>query len=235
LYDVCVDFEVAAPVAAIKVLTSVIEEGGATTMMELKESLRSATGHLMNNPASSSIAVRAGCELFQAHVTRYFDEGKDFDECKRILIQRGAQYADLSAKSRQTISEFGKGFIRDNATILTHGLSRVVQALLLKAAETARFKVLLACAHDGKQGYKQAKVLSDAGIPVTIILDSAVAYVIETVEMVIVGAVGVGAPPPPSSLPPPPHGACAPLPPFSLCNLPFPALQLSLLQWKREG
>ncbi len=46
----------------------------------------------------------------------------------------------MSATSRERIASLGEGFIRDGVTILTHGSSRVVLLLLLRAAQTKHFR-----------------------------------------------------------------------------------------------
>lgn len=50
------------------------------------------------------------------------------------MVQRGDHFADTSNRARQTIAELGARFIRSGSVVLTHGNSRVVLALLRKAA-----------------------------------------------------------------------------------------------------
>ncbi len=63
--------------------------------------------------------------------------------CKQELIKRGENFAGISERSRLGIAEIGHSFVQDGCTVLTHGSSRVVMALLLKAAESKTFKVIV--------------------------------------------------------------------------------------------
>lgn len=75
---------------------------------------------------------------------------------------------------------------------MTHGYSRVVLALLkLAASEGKDFNVICTEGRPDNTGAEMAKELVPAGIPVTLVLDSGVAYVMETVDMVLMGAEGV--------------------------------------------
>ncbi|CAH0514631.1 unnamed protein product [Peronospora belbahrii] len=75
--------------------------------------------------------------------------------------------------------------------VLTHGKSRVVIALLREAAKSKNFSVFVTEGKSTTSGVGTAKELAQAGIPTTVILDSAVAYYMEQVDIVIVGAEGV--------------------------------------------
>jgi hypothetical protein len=78
--------------------------------------------------------LKAGCELFLRYTTRTSAlELEDFTAAKRRLIERGNQFADTSIRARATIAELGARFIRPGCVLLTHGMSRVVLALLQRA------------------------------------------------------------------------------------------------------
>jgi len=68
------------------------------------------------------------CELFVRDVTRSFNESAgNFEECKALLVERGERFADLCGRSRSTIAELGRPFIRDGATV---GSSRTTSFVL---------------------------------------------------------------------------------------------------------
>ncbi|CAI5738998.1 unnamed protein product [Peronospora destructor] len=191
------DPDVAVAVAVIKALTGVIIHSEASTMMQMEGELQEAAQQLRSCQAAddqtlatrfhNSIATTAGCQLFLRYVTRCFLEFDDFDLCRTQLIDRGKFFAETSLSSRQRISDVGHNFIRDGMKVLTHGKSRVVIALLREAAKTKNFSVSVT---EGKN-LVQRKDLAKAGIPTSVILDSAVAYYMEQVDIVIVGAEGV--------------------------------------------
>jgi len=95
--------------------------------------------------------------------------------------------------ARSRISTIGCSFINDGCTILTHGRSSVVESLLVRAAqlEKKRFNVIVLEGRPDAGGIKAAKSYVKAGIPTTVVLDSAMGYIMERVDMVLVGAEGV--------------------------------------------
>ncbi|TMW65526.1 hypothetical protein Poli38472_008168 [Pythium oligandrum] len=196
------DADVAVAVAVIKALTGVIHRSEASTMMQMEGELQEAAQQLktchfsqqataLSNRYQNSIATTAGCELFLRYVTRSFLEFDDFDLCKSQLIDRGKLFAETSLSSRKRIAEVGHSFIRNGMRVMTHGISRVVIALLLEAAKTKHFSVYITEGRSNDAGAQTAEKLAEAGIPTTVILDAAVGYYMEQVDMVIVGAEGV--------------------------------------------
>lgn len=77
-------------------------------------------------------------------------------------------------------------------TVLTHGFSRVVISVLQHALQQGkRFNVIVTEAKPGEIGFQTSQILQDANIPVTLILDSAVAFVMDKVDLILVGAEGI--------------------------------------------
>mmetsp|Transcript_5810 Transcript_5810/g.9683 ORF Transcript_5810/g.9683 Transcript_5810/m.9683 type:complete len:318 (+) Transcript_5810:51-1004(+) len=181
----------AVAVAAIKALTNVIERSKAQTMMELQMDLKFAVERLKATD-KSSISLAAGCELFSRYVTRTSLDITDFSACRARLIKRGKEFATSSMDARGRIAKFGAIFIKDGATILVHGKSRVVTRLLSFAHKKGkRFFVIISEGRSDYSGYKTAEELKRLGIKCTLILDSAVATTMEKADLVLVGAEGV--------------------------------------------
>jgi translation initiation factor eIF-2B subunit alpha len=190
-------------VIAITVLTSVIESSTSTTMMELNDELKSAVECIkhtamneladIENLHTSTISLYSGCELFMRFVTRQFLEIKDFNACKTKLMVRGKQMASLSSQSKKKIIKLFEPFFRDGMTVMIIGYSRVVMSVLLHAAQdlNRRFSVIVPEGRPDGEGYRSANELQQAGIPVTLIVDSAVAHVMGTVDFVLSGAEGI--------------------------------------------
>ena len=141
----------------------------------------------------SHIALSSGCELFLKYVTRASLETPDFTSCKSQVLERGERFAEFSLAARDRISSVGGPFVREGSVVLTHGRSRVVESLLLRAAlvEKKRFRVMVLEGRPDAAGAKSARTYEKNGIPTTVVLDSAMGYVMERVDMVIVGAEGV--------------------------------------------
>lgn len=145
----------------------------------------------------------------------------DFNAIRAHLLSNGRLFIKRAKESRDKIAAFGSGFVRDGSTILTNGGSRVVGALLKKvaseghefSASPVRFRVIYVVhnANDDIDGGSSEKTddkdtqskdrrpegmdivlaLRSKGIPVATIPESAVAYSMGMVDMVIVGAEGV--------------------------------------------
>eukprot|EP00611_Tribonema_gayanum_P023824 TRINITY_DN5094_c0_g3_i4.p1 TRINITY_DN5094_c0_g3~~TRINITY_DN5094_c0_g3_i4.p1 ORF type:complete len:341 (+),score=131.75 TRINITY_DN5094_c0_g3_i4:58-1023(+) len=186
--------ETTLPVAAIKVLIGVIARSNASTIMGMERELRQTADLLLDSVvlhAKSTIALSSGCELFLRYVTRCSLDFPDFEDCKKQVLHRGEKFAEMSVTSRVRIAELGHGFVRDGAVIMTHGYSRVVASLLLRAAQTKHFTIMIPEGRPEGAGFEAAAVFSKAGIPVSVILDSAVGYFMEQVDLCVVGAEGV--------------------------------------------
>eukprot|EP00823_Brevimastigomonas_motovehiculus_P005766 TRINITY_DN4330_c0_g1_i1.p1 TRINITY_DN4330_c0_g1~~TRINITY_DN4330_c0_g1_i1.p1 ORF type:complete len:338 (-),score=62.10 TRINITY_DN4330_c0_g1_i1:54-1067(-) len=184
--------EAAVAVIAIQALTGVVKRSKATTMMGLEKELISETEKL-KSCMKTSISVASACELFNQYVTRVSEDVRDFELTKAKLIERGTRFAKISAASRQEIAELVDRFIRDNQVVLIHGFSRVVCSALIFAAKEGRksFSVYVTESRPDCAGYKAAKEFLRYKIPVTLILDSAIGYVMDSVDFVLMGAEGV--------------------------------------------
>ena len=76
--------------------------------------------------------------------------------------------------------------------MLMHGYSRVVMGLLIDAANHRKnFSVVVTEGRPGDAGVRVAKRLREHGIPVRLIHDAAIGYIMEQINIVLVGAEGV--------------------------------------------
>ncbi|XP_046579399.1 translation initiation factor eIF-2B subunit alpha-like [Haliotis rubra] len=185
------DPDISAAVAAIKTLLKFIEANKVETLSEMRERLKDAINTLTQTD-SSVTSISSGCELFLRFITLANLQHSDFQECQKILVQRGNMFLQKVASSRQKIAKITHPFITDGSTILTHSRSRVVlQVLRDAAAARRRFKVYVSESLPDKSGIETCEELSALGIPTTVVLDAAVGYVMEKVDLVLIGAEGV--------------------------------------------
>ncbi|CAI2174822.1 7616_t:CDS:2 [Funneliformis geosporum] len=179
------------PIAAIESLVELIKHSKATTLSEFMESLKDASQKLKTS-VRNSISLSAGADLFLRFVTRTSHDVTNFEACKVHLINSGKVLVEKATAVRHKIAEIGVQFIKDDATILIHSYSRVVMLLLQQAAaRKKRFKVYVTESRPTSLGVQSTKILRKAGIPATVILDTAVGYIIDKVDAVFVGAEGV--------------------------------------------
>lgn len=184
--------DLAEAVAAIRALAAVIRASEATTMMELEIELKKASDSLKSWD-TTSISLTAGCDLFIRYVTRTSAlEYEDFNSAKSRLIERAEKFGEISHKARRIIAMLGQDFIFDGCTILVHGFSRVVFEVLKTAALNKKlFRVLCTEGRPDRTGLRLSNELAKLDVPVKLLIDSAVAYSMDEVDMVLVGADGV--------------------------------------------
>lgn len=184
--------DLAEAVAAIRALASVIRSSEATTMMELEIELKKASDSLKSWD-TTSISLTAGCDLFMRYVTRTSAlEYEDFNSAKSRLIERAEKFGEISCKARRIIAMLSQDFIFDGCTILVHGFSRVVLEVLKTAALNKKlFRVLCTEGRPDRSGLRLSNELAKLDVPVKLLIDSAVAYTMDEVDMVFVGADGV--------------------------------------------
>ncbi|SAL96235.1 hypothetical protein, partial, partial [Absidia glauca] len=186
----------------------------APTMSEFMQTLEKAakalrdasekTGHHLAEKQQyqhhkATIATLAGLDLFMRFVTRNSHdfslsaEARTFDDFKTNLLSRATLILDKASLARLRAAEIGAQFIHDNAVILVQAYSRVIMGVLYHAAnvQNKRFKVLVAEGRPNSEGLKAVEELKEAGIPCRAVLDSAVGYIMDKVDMVFVGAEGV--------------------------------------------
>ena len=82
--------------------------------------------------ASLTTLVARPCRRYATRTAAL--DSSDFLSSKAWLIERGNTFAATSLKARAKIAELGECFIRDGSVVMTHGNSRVVLALLKRAA-----------------------------------------------------------------------------------------------------
>ncbi|KAF5743819.1 translation initiation factor eIF-2B subunit alpha-like [Tripterygium wilfordii] len=184
--------DLAEAVAAIRALAAVIRNSQATTMMELEIELKRASDSLKSSD-TTSISLTASCDLFMRYVTRTSAlEYEDFNSARSRLIERSEKFGEISYKARRIIAMLSQDFIFDGCTILVHGFSRVVLEVLKTAAQNKKlFRVLCTEGRPDRTGLRLSNELAKLDVPVKLLIDSAVAYSMDEVDMVFVGADGV--------------------------------------------
>ncbi|MBN3311458.1 EI2BA factor, partial [Atractosteus spatula] len=184
------DPDMASAVAAIRTLLEFLKRDKGETILGLRENLTQAIDKLTS--VDSSVAVSSGGELFLRFISLTSLEHPDLSQCKKVMIERGELFLEKISLSRNKVAKLCHTFIKDGAKILTHSSSRVVLRVLEKAAaEKKRFTVYVTESQPDTAGQNMAEKLRKLNVPVTVILDAAVGYVMEKVDLVIVGAEGV--------------------------------------------
>ncbi|KAJ6596862.1 hypothetical protein DFH09DRAFT_1132933 [Mycena vulgaris] len=184
------DDRISPPLAAILSLIDLCATSTAGTMFELVKALNEGSDSLKQH-SPNPISINAGCELFIAFVTLFPHDSASFSDLKMELIKQGETYVRQALTYRRKIGELAVDFVKNDSVILTHSYSRVVMETLLLAHRSKRISVFVTEARPRGLGIKTAEALTAAGIPCTVILDSAVAYAMDKVDFVLVGSEAV--------------------------------------------
>ncbi|KAG7213772.1 hypothetical protein KM043_002994 [Ampulex compressa] len=183
--------DVSAGMAAIRTLLKVLERSKSETVQELRYCLQDAV-EAMRSTDNPVTAIASGSELFLRFITLATLDTPSFAECKGIMLHRGKMFYEKLVAARGKVAKVAGHFITDGSMILTHSKSRVVlQAMKEAAANNKIFGVFVTSSSPDNSGEEMCKNLTKLGISCTLILDSAMGYVMEQVDMVMVGAEGV--------------------------------------------
>lgn len=128
------------------------------------------------------------------HVLADLKDAETLDEARNTVVERADEFVEHSREAVKTIGEYGANRIPDGATVLTHCHS----SASLSAIETAHrdgkeIEVVAAETRPRMQGHITVRQLSDAGVPVTLIVDGAVRLFMKQADIVVVGADTVAA------------------------------------------
>ncbi|KAJ6638797.1 Translation initiation factor eIF-2B subunit alpha [Pseudolycoriella hygida] len=185
------DKNLSAGIAAIKTLLYLVEKTNFVTIQELHTTIQNAV-KAMRSLDYPITAVVSGSELFSRFITLGKFDDKTMEECKEIMVHRGQVFLKKLLDSRRVISVKGALYINDGCRILTHSRSRVVlETLKLAANSNKRFHVYVTQSTPSNDGERMRSELEQAGIECTVILDASIGYVMESIDIVMVGAEGV--------------------------------------------
>lgn len=184
------DKDLNSGIAAIKTLLMILEKKQFETIHILHETMRNAV-EAMRKTDISIAAIVSGGELFCRFITLSLDD-KHMEECRQIMLHRGKIFLAKLEQSRIVIARQAAHFMSDGCKVLTHSRSRVVlQTLITAAKSNKQFHVYVTQGGPDNSGSQMCRDLEKAGIETTLILDSAIGYVMESVDIVMVGAEGV--------------------------------------------
>jgi translation initiation factor eIF-2B subunit alpha len=186
------------PVAAIEALVLLLSQLPPTlsTISETLDVVATSTA-LLKRSIPNPISLVAGTDLFQRYlITTLQRAGGDFKSIRQHLVSNGRLFVKRAKEARQRIAGIAKMFVREGSVVLTNGGSRVVGAVLQAAAEgndggSPRFKVIYVQSWGSPESEKIIRSLRQLHVPVAVIPESAVAYSMGKVSMVMVGAEGV--------------------------------------------
>ncbi|MCX8202383.1 MAG: S-methyl-5-thioribose-1-phosphate isomerase [Candidatus Micrarchaeota archaeon] len=169
--------------ATAKALVLSIKKSKAKTKEEILREIEHASQNLLSLRPTEPMA-RNTLRFFFAKL----EHGRDVEEIKKLAEETMKIYDKQFTDAFLKITEYGSELIWDGQTILTHCHSTTVNSILVRASKKKKIKVYCTETRPLYQGHKTAKELASAKVDVTMIVDSAVKYIMKDVDLVMVGA-----------------------------------------------
>ena len=121
-------------------------------------------------------------------------EGAGLRDLREAIVSRADEFIKNSKEAVDRIGEIGARRISRGDVILTHCNSDCALAIIKTAFKQGkRIKAFVTESRPMRQGFISIRELSRAGIPTTLIVDSAVRHFIRDIDKVIVGADSIAA------------------------------------------
>ena len=120
---------------------------------------------------------------------RGVESASTVDEAREIILRNSAEFRERSERAVETIARIGAKRIEDGDTVMTHCNSSAALGVIKEAHRQGReFRVFATESRPWRQGVLTVTELAEAGVDVTLIIDSAVRYVMNDTDKVFVGA-----------------------------------------------
>jgi len=179
--------------SAAEALLLVAESSKAETVNEFVDDLdRAARSLLKTRP--TAVSLPNSVRYVMKRVLDAKSSALKIDELRNVTIDAAKKFIENSKNAVKKIGEIGSKRIQDGDLLLTHCNSTAALAIILRAWEDGKqIKVFATETRPLFQGRTTAKILDRAGVPVTLIVDSAVRYFMPKIDKVVVGADAVAA------------------------------------------
>ena len=188
--------------AAIMTLTKVYSESKEETLQGIKTKVDKAAKLLTEKVSEmfhlQPFSLQAACDFYIQLMNQKLSKKSNLKlvDLKKSIDTKGKQIAEMAMKSRDNIVQFGKKFIRDGSILLVHGHSKTVECLLLAAAHTSRFMVILSTyptlnTKEGDEYIELKAILEKHNIQVKIVSFNAIGIMMHKIDFVLVGAEAV--------------------------------------------
>jgi len=176
--------------AAAHALHDVAKEYHGDDVQALAKELVSAAEHLFNTrPTAVSLGNALRCIMNRLDNVKSGADGTDLEKVRSTVMDACNDFIERSNEAVEVLGRIGGRRIRKSSVILTHcNSSAAISAILHAHREGKDIKVYATESRPRLQGHITTRTLADAGVDVTMIVDSAVRFIIPEVDIVIVGA-----------------------------------------------
>lgn len=119
--------------------------------------------------------------------------GDTVEEVRASIVSSADEFVKRSEKAVEQIGKIGAKRVRDGDLIMTHCNSTAAISIMVTAFKQGKnIRVIATESRPMMQGHITIQQLNDAGIPTTLIVDSAMRYHMQDVDLAIVGADAIG-------------------------------------------
>lgn len=170
--------------AGMNAIASYTEVVQARTEAELLGKIEGACA-LLADARATEPALRNGL----TRVVKHAKSAENARDLKFIVKEVAEDYINEMHRATKKIVEIGEKRIRNDDVVFTHCHSSTVTKILRKAwSNGKRFRVVCTETRPLYQGHTTASELTEAGIPTTLIVDSASRTVMNDCDLVMLGA-----------------------------------------------
>ncbi len=121
-------------------------------------------------------------------------DGRDVETIRRNVVDAVEEFVDQLDRAQADLGRVGANRLADGDTVMTHCHSTDALACIEAAVEQGKsISAVVKETRPRNQGHITAEQLRDAGVPVTLIVDSAARRYLDTVDHVVVGADSIAA------------------------------------------
>lgn len=122
-------------------------------------------------------------------VTKGAKDSKNIEELRGLIVANADRFVSRSKEAVKIIGKVGSQRIKGGERILTHCNSKAALSVIRHAFQDGKkIEVTVTESRPWRQGLQTAKELAMDGIPTTLIIDSAVRWVMKDIDLVYVGA-----------------------------------------------
>lgn len=178
--------------AAARGLKLTAEKSEAETVGEFANELEKASNILLNT-RPTAVSLTNSIRYVTGEV-KTPSKTESISNLRDKVISRAEEFIEKSERARERIGEIGARRISDGDTIMTHCHSTNALSVIEKAFDQGKnIQVFATEARPRFQGHITVRKLSDKGVSVNMIVDSAARYFMKRVDKVIVGADSIAA------------------------------------------
>jgi len=198
--------ETAEEIATMEIRGAAIIASAAAEALAEQARAAAESGRTASDPTAFRASMRAAArDLRETRPTavslpnalRYVlqrMEGDDVDRLRRSVTDASEAFVRQLDRAQEDLGRVGANRLADGDTVMTHCHSTDALACIEAAVEQGKsISAVVKETRPRQQGHITAEQLRDAGVPVTLIVDSAARRYLDEVDHVVVGADSIAA------------------------------------------